>query len=113
MLFADEQRSCLAAVARVAVLWAALGKVICASNSGAFCRARAKLSEAAIEQLSRDVADECEQQAPEAWLWCDRHVYLADGTTISLPDTPENQACYPQHSVQQPGLGFPLVRLVV
>ena len=37
MLHAEEQRSCLAAVARVAVLWAALGKEICASNSGAFC----------------------------------------------------------------------------
>jgi hypothetical protein len=113
MLHADEQRSCLAAVARVAVLWAALGKEICASNSGAYCRARAKLSEAAIERLSREVADECEQQAPESWLWCGRHVYLADGTTISLPDTQENQARYPQHTAQQPGLGFPLVRLVV
>jgi putative transposase len=113
MLHADEQRSCLAAVARVAVLWAALGKEICASNSGAFCRARAKLKEAAIEKLSREVADECEQQAPVNWLWCGRHVYLADGTTISLPDTKENQACYPQHPAQKAGLGFPLVRLVV
>ncbi len=113
MLFADEQRSCLAAVARVAVLWAALGKEICASNSGAYCRARAKLSEAAIQRLSCEVADECEQQTPKDWLWCGRHVYLADGTTISLPDTEENQACYPQHNAQQPGLGFPLVRLVV
>lgn len=113
MLHSGEQRSCLAAVARVAVLWAALGKEICASNSGAFCRARAKLSEAAIERLSRDLADECQQQVPEDWLWCGRHVYLADGTTISLPDTEENQACYPQHSAQKPGLGFPIVRLVV
>jgi hypothetical protein len=38
-LFADEQRSCLAAAARVAVLWAALGKQICASDTGAYCRA--------------------------------------------------------------------------
>ena len=40
MLYAAEQRSCLAAVARVAVLWVALGKRICANNSGAYCRAR-------------------------------------------------------------------------
>src|SRR5207245_3911401 len=40
MLYAAEQRSCLAAVARVAVLWAALGKHVCASNSGAYCRGR-------------------------------------------------------------------------
>jgi IS4 transposase len=51
MLYGDEQRSCLAAVARVAVLWAALGKQVCASNSGAYCRARAKLTEGMLERL--------------------------------------------------------------
>ena len=30
-----------------------------------------------------------------------------------MPDTPENQAAYPQPAVQQPGLGFPLARIVV
>jgi putative transposase len=112
-LFADEQRSCLAAVARVAVLWAALGKQICASNTGAYCRARAKLSEAALERLTREVADECERQVSAEWLWCGRRVLLGDGTIISLPDTEANQACYPQMAAQAPGLGFPLMRLVV
>jgi hypothetical protein len=113
MLFADEQRSCLAAVARVAVLWATLGKQICASNSGAYCRARAKLTEGVLIRLSRELADECEQALPEAWRWCGRRVLLGDGTTISLPDTETNQARYPQPIIQKPGLGFPLVRLVV
>src|SRR5262249_12174701 len=36
-----------------------------------------------------------------------------DGTTASGPDTPDNQAEYPQPKTQQPGLGFPLIRLVV
>jgi putative transposase len=112
MLFADEQRSCLAAVARVAVVWAALGKQVCASNSGAYCRARAKVTEEVLARLTRELAAECERQAPPDWLWCARHVYLIDGTTISLPDTKANQACYPQPVIQQPGLGFPLVRLV-
>ena len=30
-----------------------------------------------------------------------------------MPDTPENQASYPQPVVQQPGIGFPLARLTV
>ena len=34
----DEQRSCLAAVARVLVLLVALGRKPCAKNSGAYCR---------------------------------------------------------------------------
>jgi len=37
---------------------------------------------------------------------------VVDGTTASMPDTPENQAVYPQPASQKPGLGFPLARLV-
>jgi hypothetical protein len=113
MLHAAEQRSCLAAVARVAVLWAALGKQVCASNSGAYCRARAKLTEGVLERLSRELADECERGVPDEWRWCGRRVLLADGTTVSLPDSEANQASYPQPVSQKPGLGFPLIRLVV
>jgi hypothetical protein len=113
MLFADEQRSCLAAVARVAVLWGVLGKQVCASNSGAYCRARAKVTEEVLARLSRTVAEECERKVPRDWLWHGRHVFLVDGTTVSLPDTQANQTCYPQPAAQQPGLGFPLVRLVL
>ena len=37
---------------------------------------------------------------------------LVDGTTVSMPDTAENQARFPQHGQQEPGVGFPLARLV-
>ena len=37
---------------------------------------------------------------------------LVDGTGISMPDTSDNQAQYPQSSNQAPGVGFPLARLV-
>ena len=30
-----------------------------------------------------------------------------------MPDTPENQAAYPQHCGQKPGCGFPMARVVV
>ncbi|MFT5258743.1 MAG: hypothetical protein ACI810_000479, partial [Gammaproteobacteria bacterium] len=46
------------------------------------------------------------------WKWRDRPVRLVDGTTIVMPDTPENQQIYPQLSSQKPGLGFPIWRLV-
>jgi len=39
-------------------------------------------------------------------------VKLVDGTTVSMPDTAENQARFPQHGQQEPGVGFPLARLV-
>ena len=42
-----------------------------------------------------------------------RAVKLVDGTGISMPDTPENQALYPQPGTQAPGVGFALARLVM
>jgi putative transposase len=113
VLFKDEQRSCVAAVARVVVLLIALERGPCSGNTGAYCRARAKLSEAAIHRLTTDVASGCEKQVKAEWLWHGRHVHLVDGTTVSMPDTPENQEAYPQPPSQQEGLGFPIARLVV
>ena len=45
------------------------------------------------------------------WLWKGRRVYLFDGTTVTMPDTPANQAAYPQVYNQKPGLGFPIARI--
>ncbi len=36
---------------------------------------------------------------------------LLDGTGISMPDTAENQAVFPQPTTQSVGVGFPLLRL--
>ncbi len=113
VLFKGEPRSCLAAVSRVLVLLVALGRKPCEKNSGAYCRARAKLSEPVIRHLTQRIAEGCESALPDHWLWHGRHVLLADGTTASMPDTEKNQAEYPQHVAQKPGLGFPIVRLVV
>jgi hypothetical protein len=113
VLHKGEQRSCVAAVSRVVVLLVALGREPCAKNTGAYCRARAKLPEKVIERLAVDVARGCEAQVPQGWLWHQRHVKMIDGTTCSMPDTEENRAAYPQHSAQKEGLGFPLIRIVV
>ena len=112
VLFKEEQRSCLAATARVVAFMAAL-EIRISDNSGAYCRARAKLPEVVLQRLTWDVARRCEKAIPKKWLWHNRHVYLADGTTVSMPDTEENQAAYPQHGAQQQGVGFPIARLVV
>ncbi len=113
VLFKHEQRSCIAAVMRVSILLVTLERKACSYNTGAYCRARAKLPEKVIRQLTIDLADECEKQLDEECLWQGRHVYLIDGTTFSMADTPENQAAYPQQPQQQEGLGFPITRAVV
>jgi len=38
-------------------------------------------------------------------------VYVYDGSSVTMPDTPANQAEYPQPMAQRPGLGFPLARM--
>jgi putative transposase len=113
VLFQKQQRSCMAAVARVVVLLVALGREPCSGNTGAYCRARAKIPVVVLRRLTLQVADTCEQQVPQHWLWKNRHVHLVDGATVSTPDTPANQAVWPQPATQKPGLGFPLIRMVV
>ena len=63
--------------------------------------------------LTRQTGHLLSQKAPRRWRWRGRAVKLADGTGLSMPDTPENQAVYPQPSSQAAGVGFPLARLVM
>jgi len=113
MLHRGEQRSCTAAVSRIVVLLVVLGREPCSSNTGAYCRARAKLPEQVLRRLTLDMASGCEEEAPADWLWHGRHVKLVDGTTVSMPDTDANQAEYPQQAAQEEGLGFPIARMVL
>jgi hypothetical protein len=53
-----------------------------------------------------------------AWPWDDpqwlckrRRVYVYYDSSVSMPDTPENQRDYAQPRTQKPGLGFPLARI--
>ena len=80
-------------------------------NTGAYCQARQRLPLSVPEQLYRAVAAALEIRMPKAWRWRGRSVKLFDGTTVSMPDTEENQREFPQSSEQKPGLGFPLARL--
>jgi hypothetical protein len=107
------RRSCVAAVSRVIVLCTVLGRQPPSPDTGDYCRARAKLSERVLERLVYSVADELEACVPADWLWFGRHVKIADGTTLLAPDTDANQAVWPQTRAQKPGVGFPILRMVV
>lgn len=75
--------------------------------------ARADLPENALHALMRDAGKQIEDELPETWLWHGRKVRVVDGSTITMPDTPENQAIYPQQENQKPGCGFPIARILV
>jgi hypothetical protein len=82
------------------------------TDTGGYCRARARLPLSMVSTLARDTARIVAEGAAGWWHWRGRRVRLVDGATVTLADTPENQAAYPQPSSQKPGLGFPICRLV-
>ncbi len=45
-------------------------------------------------------------------LWYGRVVKVVDGSSVSMPDTEDNQVSYPQPSSQKKGCGFPVMRIV-
>lgn len=108
-----KEASCQAAVARVVSYCEQQGLESPTQDTGDYCRARAKLSTAALRDLSCDVAEQLEQAAEESWLWKGQHhAKLIDGFTFTMPDTPANQARYPQQKAQKPGVGLPIARAV-
>src|SRR5205823_10092951 len=109
----SKDQSCAAAVARRLAALIASGREPCSAHTGAYCKARQKLSERFLRRLTVTVAQGVEDAAPDAWRWQGRRALLVDGTTVNAPDTPANQKAYPQSRSQKPGLGFPLVRVVV
>jgi hypothetical protein len=109
----SEDHSCRDAVSRIIAHRAANGLGICSPNTASYCNARARVVTGVLSNLTRRTAAELQAGAAQEWRWNERSVFVADGSHVSMPDTPENRASYPQPVVQQPGIGFPLARVAV
>ena len=82
-------------------------------DTSPYCQARARLDLDNLAAIRKEVSQRMATALP-SWQWvCERPVKVVDGTTLSMPDTPENQAAYPQPKSQKPGCGFPQMRLLV
>jgi len=106
----SADRSCQNIVNQAAVHRLVGGLRAGSTYTGGYCRARQRIPLSMISGLTRHIADLVDQQV--SGHWHGRRVHIVDGTTISLPDTVQNQSAYPQQSVQKPGLGFPICRVV-
>jgi len=109
----DADPSLRQAVARRIAQRVAEGKPTCSSNTAAYSRARQRLPEKVLAELTRHTGRELMTEAPKEWSWHGHAVKVVDGSTASMPDTEANQSAYPQPSSQKPGLGFPILRFVV
>ena len=92
---------------------AASGARVCSPNTASYCNARSRLRTEVLRTLALRTAQDLQGGALHEWNWNGRNVFIADGSHVSMPDTPQNQANYPQPVVQRPGIGFPLARLTV
>lgn len=108
----NADRSCQNAVNEAAVRRTLGTLPRCSTHTGAYCRARQRLPMEMVRTLARHSGRCVAAHATEPWRWRGRAVRLVDGTTVVMPDTPANQAQYPQSSSQKAGLGFPLCRVV-
>ncbi|MEM8671017.1 MAG: IS4 family transposase [Planctomycetota bacterium] len=109
ILSADQ--SCASAVARLIAHRVSRNQNPCSSETSAYCQARKRLPETFFSDVARRAGRALDDSAKAKWLWNGRRVYLYDGSTVTMPDTPCNQSEYPQPSYQRPGLGRPMARV--
>lgn len=109
----DADPSQRQAVTRLIAHRVAQQQPACSSHTGAYSKARQRLPEKVLADLTRHTGKRLMTAAPAGWSWHGRHVKVVDGSTASMPDTKANQEGYPQMASQEPGIGFPIVRFLV
>jgi hypothetical protein len=77
-----------------------------------YCQARGSLPLERLQEIQDALCIEADQALATKDLWCGHRVLVADGSSVTAPDTPANQKAFPQQKVQKPGCGFPIIRLV-
>jgi hypothetical protein len=105
--------SCREVVRQLQALFCLAGGTTMDEGTSAYCQARARLPLALLQRLRQVAADHAEKLLPApVSLWHGWRPKLLDGSTLSMPDTAQNQAAYPQSASQKTGCGFPLLKIV-
>jgi hypothetical protein len=84
-------------------------------TDSAYCQARTRLPRAVLERLQRAVTQAVDAltEVRPGELWHGHRVFLLDGSSFSMPDTPPLQAYFGQPAAQATGCGFPVAHLLV
>jgi hypothetical protein len=109
----SDGQSCDEAVDRFQKFRSDRGLPAVSTETTSYCEARQRLPEEITWDLVRRTGQSIHQRARDSWLFHGRAVKIMDGSTVIMPDTPENQAAYPQAKTQAPGVGFPIARILV
>lgn len=109
----SADHSCRDAVMRLNAWRVERGKPKVSTNTKSYTAARQRLPEEMVSELARQSGHRCQRTARQDWRWKGRCVKMADGLTLTMPDTVENQKEYPQQKGQKKGCGFPIMRCVM
>ena len=76
-------------------------------TAAAYCRARMRLELEALRLLLGRCVEQLQQDTFDTGRWLGHRVFHVDGSSFSMPDTPELQAHFGQPGQQKLGCGFP------
>ncbi len=108
----SQDKSLNEAVTRIIAHRVSTGLPACSASSASYSNARQRFPLSAMERMAKEIGRSVHESAHDGWHWRGREVFLADGTGLSMQDTPENQLAYPQVKSRPQGLGFPIMRAV-
>ncbi len=91
----DIDKTCHNAVSKIIAHLADSEVEIPSTDTSAYCQARARLPERLLEKLFNDSVQNLEEKVIQEKSWCGRNVKVIDCSTVSMPDTQENQKEYP------------------
>lgn len=103
---------CRGALQKIRLLLGKTNRQSPSADTSGYCQARLRLPTASLKKIFNHTGQVLEKEAPHQSLWQGRRVRVVDCTTAKMPDTRKNQAAYPQPSVQKPGCGFPVVKII-
>lgn len=81
-------------------------------TAGAYCSARMRLPLALFQDLLVHVCDALYPEIQNSGRWRGHRTWHIDGSSFSMPDTPELQAHFGQPSNQGKGCGFPVAHIL-
>jgi hypothetical protein len=81
-------------------------------TASAYCQARRRLPLEVFGKLVAKVGAGLQARAGSVGLWRGHRTVMPDGSSFSMPDTPELQARFGQPGAQKKGCGFPVAHLL-
>ncbi len=87
----SQDHSCRWAVARLIAHRISQRQRPCSAETGAYCKARKRVPEEFFSEVARQTGRALDSHVDPQWLWHGCRVYLFDGSSVSMPDTRQNQ----------------------